>query len=96
MTVKMVKSQNDPKYENYSAYSSRNLWSGFLFGPGLVSFLDEVVFHQILHWHHFYDKSMSDIGLISDGLFHAFSWFATIGSLFIVCRPSAIKRIVVD
>jgi uncharacterized membrane protein len=82
MTVKMAKSQNDPKYKNYSAYSSRNLWSGFLFGLGLVSFLDEVVFHQILHWHHFYDKSMSDIGLISDGLFHAFSWFATIGSLF--------------
>ncbi|MFT9846647.1 DUF2243 domain-containing protein [Aneurinibacillus sp. REN35] len=65
-----------------SAYSARNLWSGFLFGVGLVAFIDEAVFHQLLHWHHFYDKSTTSVGLISDGLFHAFSWFATIGSLF--------------
>jgi uncharacterized membrane protein len=65
-----------------SAYSVRNLWSGFLFGLGLIAFIDETVFHQLLHWHHFYDKSTTDIGLVSDGLFHAFSWFATIGSLF--------------
>lgn len=66
-----------------SLYSARNLWSGILFGIGLVAFIDEVVFHQLLRWHHFYDKSTTDIGLISDGLFHAFSWFATIGGLFI-------------
>ncbi len=58
--------------------------SGILFGIGLVAFLDEMVFHQLLHWHHFYDKSTTDVGLVSDGLFHAFSWFATIGSLFMV------------
>lgn len=68
---------------NLSAYSNRNLWSGFLFGVGLVAFIDEAVFHQLLHWHHFYDKSTTDLGLISDGLFHAFSWFATIGGLFL-------------
>src|SRR5690606_34080924 len=39
--------------------------------------------HQLLHWHHFYDKSTTAVGLISDGLFHAFSWFATIGGLFL-------------
>ncbi|MBT2763549.1 DUF2243 domain-containing protein [Paenibacillus sp. ISL-20] len=65
-------------------YSARNLWSGILFGLGLVAFIDEVVFHQLLHWHHFYDKLTSDIGLVSDGLFHAFSWFATIGSSFML------------
>ncbi|MED1562209.1 membrane protein [Alkalihalobacillus alcalophilus ATCC 27647 = CGMCC 1.3604] len=64
-------------------YKRRNLWSGILFGLGLVAFIDEAVFHQILHWHHFYDKSTTSIGLISDGLFHAFSWFATIGGLFL-------------
>ncbi|TVX77786.1 DUF2243 domain-containing protein [Peribacillus simplex] len=63
-------------------YSARNLWSGFLFGIGLVAFIDEAIFHQLLHWHHFYDKSTSNIGLVSDGLFHAQSWFATVGSLF--------------
>jgi uncharacterized membrane protein len=60
-----------------------NLLSGFLFGVGLVAFIDEMVFHQLLHWHHFYDKATNEIGLISDGLFHAFSWFATIASLFL-------------
>ena len=67
-----------------SGYFTRNLWSGILFGLGLAAFIDETIFHQILHWHHFYDKSTTEIGLISDGLFHALSWFATIGSLFMV------------
>lgn len=65
------------------AYVNRNYWSGILFGIGLIAFFDEVVFHQLLRWHHFYDLATTDIGLISDGLFHAFSWFATIGGLFL-------------
>ena len=63
--------------------SRRNMWSGILFGIGLIAFVDETVFHQLLRWHHFYDKSTTDIGLISDGIFHAFSWFATIAGLFL-------------
>ena len=63
---------------------STNVWSGIFFGLGAVAFFDEVVFHQLLHWHHFYDKSTTSIGLVSDGLFHAFSWFATVFSLFMV------------
>ena len=59
------------------------MWSGILFGVGLIAFVDETVFHQLLRWHHFYDKSTTDIGLISDGIFHAFSWFATIAGLFL-------------
>ncbi len=74
---------DNSNYSARSTYSARNLWSGLLFGIGLVAFIDETVFHQLLRWHHFYDKSTTDIGLISDGLFHAFSWFATIGGLFI-------------
>ena len=63
--------------------SRRNVWSGVLFGIGFVAFFDEAVFHQLLRWHHFYDLSTTDIGLISDGLFHAFSWFGTIAGLFL-------------
>ena len=40
----------------------------------------------MLHWHHFYDKSTTAVGLVSDGLFHAFSWFATVASLFMVAK----------
>lgn len=65
-------------------YSGRNFLSGFLFGLGMVAFIDEAVFHQLLQWHHFYDRSTTQIGLISDGLFHAFSWFATVGALFML------------
>lgn len=84
MSDKNENSSINPKYSNRYTYSIRNLWSGFLFGLGFVAFIDETVFHQLLHWHHFYDKSTTSIGLISDGLFHAFSWLATVGSLFMV------------
>jgi uncharacterized membrane protein len=56
---------------------------GFLFGCGIIAFVDEAVFHQLLHWHHFYDRSTQAAGLVSDGVFHAFSWFATVASLFL-------------
>ncbi len=65
-------------------YSTRNAWSGALFGIGLVAFVDEAVFHQLLHWHHFYDRGTTELGLVSDGLFHAVSWFATIAGLFLL------------
>ncbi len=67
-----------------ATFSKRNLWSGILFGVGLVAFIDETVFHQLLHWHHFYDLGTPDIGLVSDGFFHALSWVATVGGLFLL------------
>ncbi|MFV8829118.1 DUF2243 domain-containing protein [Alkalihalobacterium sp. APHAB7] len=78
-----VNTHHASKRINRHLYSRRNLWSGILFGLGLIAFFDEVVFHQLLHWHHFYDLSTTSVGLISDGLFHAFSWFATIAGLFL-------------
>jgi uncharacterized membrane protein len=63
-----------------------NLWSGILLGFGVIAFVDETVFHQLLHWHHFYDLSTTDVGIVSDGLFHAFSWFATIAALFLFAQ----------
>ena len=49
------------------------LWPGILVGIGLAGTLDEVVLHQLLAWHHFYDRSTPTAGLVSDGLFHLFS-----------------------
>jgi uncharacterized membrane protein len=62
---------------------SRSLWSGVLVGLGVAGFVDETVFHQLLHWHHFYDKGTPDAGLVSDGLFHAGSWVAIVAGLFL-------------
>jgi uncharacterized membrane protein len=61
----------------------RNGWSGALLGIGFAAFVDETVFHQLLHWHHFYDKSTPAAGLVSDGLFHAAGFFATVAALFL-------------
>jgi uncharacterized membrane protein len=55
-----------------------------LIGVGIAAFVDETVFHQLLHWHHFYDKSTPAIGLVSDGAFHAFGWFAVVIGLALV------------
>jgi len=62
----------------------RNVLAGVFLGLGAVAMTDEVLFHQILHWHHFYDKSTTSAGLVSDGLFHAFSWFATVAGFYLV------------
>ena len=81
----MKNKQNKQEHlTNRGKFSRRNLWSGILFGLGFVAFLDETLFHQLLHWHKFYDKSTLAVGLVSDGLFHAFSWFATVGGLYLV------------
>jgi uncharacterized membrane protein len=67
-----------------------------LIGVGIAAFIDETVFHQLLHWHHFYDKSTPDAGLVSDGLFHAFGWFAVVIGLVWVAdlrrRPALTGR----
>jgi uncharacterized membrane protein len=66
-----------------SAATGRTVLSGVLLGLGVAAFVDEAVFHQVLHWHHFYDRSTPAIGLVSDGFFHAFSWFSTVAGLFL-------------
>lgn len=58
--------------------------SGALCGLALAAFVDESVFHQILGWHHFYDRSTTAVGLLSDGIFHAFSFFAVVAGLFLL------------
>ena len=33
----------------------------------MAAFVDETVFHQLLHWHHFYDGRRLEAGLVSTG-----------------------------
>lgn len=49
----------------------RSYRAAALIGAGTVAAVDEVVFHQLLGWHHLYDGSTTRIGMISDGLLHA-------------------------
>jgi uncharacterized membrane protein len=61
----------------------RSIVAGVLIGVGVAAFLDETVFHQLLHWHHFYDGSTLEAGLVSDGVFHAGGWLAIVVGLFL-------------
>ena len=60
------------------------MWASALVGIGLMSTIDEIVFHQILAWHHFYDRSTPKIGLMSDGFLHAAELLAMIAGVFMI------------
>ncbi|MFF6783121.1 DUF2243 domain-containing protein [Streptomyces sp. NPDC012510] len=49
----------------------------------LMAAVDEIVFHQILGWHHFYDRSTTDVGLLSDGLLHTAELLALVAGFFL-------------
>lgn len=56
----------------------------FLIGIGIVAAIDEIVLHQLLGWHHFYDGSTRDVALASDGMLHAAELVLVVGGFFLV------------
>lgn len=46
--------------------------------------IDEIIFHQLLAWHHFYDGATPAIGLLSDGLLHAGELLALVAGFFLL------------
>lgn len=56
--------------------------------------VDEVVFHQLLQWHHFYTDATQFWRVFSDGAFHAFTttlWF--VGALMLWRRRRALSAL---
>ena len=62
--------------------TSRSFWALFLVGVGIMAGVDEIVFHQILAWHHFYDRSTPAVALLSDGLLHAAELIMIVAGFF--------------
>lgn len=60
----------------------RSRTSGALLGIAFMAGVDEIIFHQILGWHHFYDRSTPALGLVSDGLLHAAELMAIVAGIF--------------
>jgi uncharacterized membrane protein len=60
----------------------RSLLAAALVGAALMAAVDEIVFHQILAWHHFYDRATPAIGVLSDGLLHAAEIIALVAGGF--------------
>jgi uncharacterized membrane protein len=60
--------------------------AGMLIGMGLIAAVDEIIFHQILSWHHFYDEATEEIGLLTDGLLHSAELIAIVGGFFWILK----------
>jgi uncharacterized membrane protein len=71
---------------------------GVLLGIGLGGFIDGIVLHQILQWHHMVTSAgypadsvrNLTINTLFDGLFHAATWIATAVGLMVLHR--AVRR----
>lgn len=59
-----------------------SLLSAVLIGIGVMAAVDELVMHQALAWHHFYDRATPRVGLLSDGLLHAAELVAVVAGFF--------------
>ena len=68
---------------------------GLLLGVGLGGFVDGIVFHQILQWHHLLTSEGSypattvaglEANTLADGLFHAGTWLAVVLGLWLLWR----------
>lgn len=62
----------------------RSAMAAALLGIGLMAAVDEIIFHQILAWHHFYDGATPLVGLMTDGLLHTGELIALVAGFFLV------------
>ncbi|WP_298456650.1 DUF2243 domain-containing protein [uncultured Cellulomonas sp.] len=60
----------------------RSLLVAGAIGVGLMAAVDEIVFHQILAWHHFYDRSTPEVAVLSDGLLHSVELVLLVAGFF--------------
>ncbi len=79
-----------------SAFANkRSLWATVLVGIGVMAAVDEIVFHQLLQWHHFFDFSTPRFGIVSDGLLHAGELLAVVIGVFMLLDLSQRKLLVI-
>jgi uncharacterized membrane protein len=83
-----------------SAYdpATRPRLPGILLGIGLGGFVDGILLHQILQWHHMLSSEGSfpkttvgglEDNTLADGLFHAATWVAVVAGIYVLWRRSA-------
>ncbi|HCJ28720.1 MAG TPA: DUF2243 domain-containing protein [Pseudomonas sp.] len=65
-----------------------SLTATIFLGVGLMAAVDEIVFHQILAWHHFFDRSTLAISLLSDGLLHSAELLMLAAGFYLFVRLS--------
>ncbi|MEH2140693.1 DUF2243 domain-containing protein [Nostoc sp.] len=67
--------------------------AGICLGVGLGGFLDGILLHQLLQWHHMLSSirpltntANIDLNMVWDGLFHALDWVFTVVGLVLLWR----------
>ncbi|BAY08557.1 DUF2243 domain-containing protein [Calothrix sp. NIES-2098] len=67
--------------------------AGIFLGLGLGGFIDGIVLHQILQWHHMLSNVRPltntpniDLNMVWDGLFHALDWVLTVVGVALLWR----------
>ncbi|MDZ7961774.1 MAG: DUF2243 domain-containing protein [Aulosira sp. DedQUE10] len=67
--------------------------AGIFLGLGLGGFVDGILLHQILQWHHMLSNvrpltndSNIDLNMVWDGLFHALDWLLTVVGVALLWR----------
>jgi uncharacterized membrane protein len=71
----------------------RSLWFAALAGAGVMAGIDEIVFHQLLQWHHFFDHATPTVGIVSDGLLHAAELLAIVIGAFLLLDLARRKKL---
>lgn len=76
------------------------LAAGILLGIGMGGFIDGIVLHQILQWHHMLsnvrpptDLIAIKVNMVWDGLFHAFTWLTTMLGLALLWRVGGMRQV---
>ncbi|HJY46662.1 MAG TPA: DUF2243 domain-containing protein, partial [Propionibacteriaceae bacterium] len=67
------------------------LGPGLLLGVGLGAFVDGIVLHQLLRWHHLLSSRPGfslTANLVADGVFHAGAWLAVLVGVLWLWRSS--------
>jgi uncharacterized membrane protein len=67
--------------------------AGIFLGLGLGGFVDGILLHQILQWHHMLSSVLplttntnTDVNMVWDGLFHALDWLLTVIGVALLWR----------
>ncbi|MBD2517860.1 DUF2243 domain-containing protein [Nostoc sp. FACHB-973] len=67
--------------------------AGIVLGLGLGGFIDGILLHQLLQWHHMLSNirpltnvANQDLNMVWDGLFHAFDWLLTVVGIILLWR----------
>lgn len=68
---------------HHASNHKRSITAAALLGVGFMAAIDEILFHQILAWHHFYDRATPLVGLISDGFLHAGELIAFVAGFYL-------------